>query len=41
MGRITAARCTALTTLGIQPPSIDVWDFADTQGRLTEIPPTS
>lgn len=28
--------CTALTRLGITPPEIDVWDFADTQGRLAE-----
>ena len=33
--------CTALTTLGIEPPAIDVWDYADTQGRLAEITPTS
>jgi uncharacterized damage-inducible protein DinB len=31
--------CTALTTLGIEPPPIDVWDFAWTQGRLSEVPP--
>lgn len=33
--------CTALTTLGLEPPSIDVWDFADQGGRLSEVPPTS
>lgn len=33
--------CTALTSLGIEPPAIDVWDFADTQGRLDETPPTA
>jgi uncharacterized damage-inducible protein DinB len=33
--------CTALTTLGIEPPSIDVWDFAEQDGRLTEVPPSS
>jgi len=33
--------CTILTTLGVEPPSIDVWDFADQDGRLTEIPPTT
>jgi uncharacterized damage-inducible protein DinB len=33
--------CTILTTLDIEPPLIDVWDFADQDGRLTEIPPTS
>ncbi len=32
--------CTALTTLGITPPSIDVWDFAKQDGRLIEIPPS-
>jgi len=33
--------CTVLTTLGIEPPAIDVWDYADQDGRLTEIPPTA
>jgi uncharacterized damage-inducible protein DinB len=33
--------CTALTTLGIEPPAIDVWDFGGQAGRVTEIPPTS
>ena len=33
--------CTALTTLGVQPPEIDAWDYAWQDGRLTEIPPTS
>lgn len=33
--------CTALTTLGIEPPAIDVWDFAASQGRLREIAPTA
>jgi uncharacterized damage-inducible protein DinB len=32
--------CTALTTLGIEPPSIDVWDFADQDGRLSEVEPS-
>lgn len=31
--------CTALTNLGIEPPAIDVWDFAWAEGRLSEIPP--
>lgn len=31
--------CTALTNLGVAPPAIDVWDFAWTEGRLSEIPP--
>ena len=26
--------CTALTSLGIDPPEIDVWAYADSQGRL-------
>jgi uncharacterized damage-inducible protein DinB len=33
--------CTALTTLGIEPPAIDVWDFGFQDGRVVEIPPTS
>jgi uncharacterized damage-inducible protein DinB len=33
--------CTALTTLGLEPPAIDAWDFADQAGRLVQIPPTS
>ena len=33
--------CTALTALGVEPPAIDVWDFADQDGRLSEIPPRS
>jgi uncharacterized damage-inducible protein DinB len=33
--------CTALTTLGIEPPAIDVWDFGVEEGRVVEIPPTS
>lgn len=33
--------CTALTSLGIVPPEIDAWDFAQTQGRLAESPPTA
>jgi uncharacterized damage-inducible protein DinB len=28
--------CTALTTLGIEPPLIDVWDYAEVDGRLSE-----
>jgi len=27
--------CTALTSLGVTPPEIDVWDFADQDGRLS------
>jgi len=33
--------CTALTSLGIEPPSIDAWDFAQLDGRLSETPATS
>jgi uncharacterized damage-inducible protein DinB len=33
--------CTALSTLGVEPPAIDVWDFCEQDGRLVEIPPTS
>jgi uncharacterized damage-inducible protein DinB len=33
--------CTALTILGVEPPAIDAWDFADQDGRLAEVPPTS
>ncbi len=29
--------CTALTTLGLEPPAIDVWDFAKQAGRLSEV----
>jgi uncharacterized damage-inducible protein DinB len=32
--------CTALTALGVQPPSIDVWDFGLASGRSVEtLPP--
>ena len=30
--------CTALTTLGVEPPAIDAWDFADSEDRLAEVP---
>src|SRR3954453_11547053 len=30
--------CTALTTLGIEPPAIDVWDFGEKDGRISEVP---
>jgi len=33
--------CTVLTTLGVEPPAIDVWDFGEQTGRLVESPPTS
>ena len=31
--------CTTLTSLGIEPPEIDVWAFAESQGRYQEVPP--
>jgi uncharacterized damage-inducible protein DinB len=33
--------CTALTTIGIEPPEIDVWAFAAQEGRLSEVQRTS
>jgi uncharacterized damage-inducible protein DinB len=33
--------CTALTSLGVEPPEIDAWDFAWEGGRLEETPPTA
>ena len=33
--------CTALTALGIEPPAIDVWDYADQDGRLSVTPSAS
>jgi uncharacterized damage-inducible protein DinB len=33
--------CTVLTTLGMEPPEIDVWAFGWGEGRVTETPPTS
>ncbi len=33
--------CTALTSLGIEPPAIDVWDFGQQAGRVTEVEPTT
>jgi uncharacterized damage-inducible protein DinB len=33
--------CTALTTFGVEPPGIDVWDFGVQDGRVGEVPPTS
>ena len=33
--------CTALTSLGIEPPEIDVWAYAWTEDRLFETPPTA
>ncbi|MEA2520240.1 MAG: hypothetical protein QOF49_2320 [Chloroflexota bacterium] len=28
--------CTALSSLGVTPPEIDVWEFADQDGKLSE-----
>jgi uncharacterized damage-inducible protein DinB len=33
--------CTALTTLRVEPPAIDVWDYADQDGRLSVTAATS
>ena len=33
--------CSALTTLGVEPPAIDLWDFGTLHGRVVELPPTS
>ena len=33
--------CTALTTLGIEPPPIDLWDYGAEIGIVTDTPPTS
>ena len=33
--------CTALTTLGIVPPELDVWDYAREHDRVTEVRPSS
>jgi uncharacterized damage-inducible protein DinB len=32
--------CTILTTLGLEPPLIDVWDYGEQAGRVVETPPT-
>jgi uncharacterized damage-inducible protein DinB len=33
--------CTILTTLGIEPPDIDVWEFGIQEGRIIETPAPS
>jgi uncharacterized damage-inducible protein DinB len=33
--------CTALTSLGIEPPLIDVWDYGEHANLTVEIPPTA
>ena len=30
--------CTALTAIEVEPPAIDAWDFAESEGRLAEVP---
>lgn len=30
--------CTALTSLGVTPPDIDLWDFAEATGRSRSVP---
>jgi len=31
--------CTALTSLGVEPPSVSVWAFGEQVGRVVELPP--
>lgn len=31
--------CTALTSFGITPPPIDLWDFGEATGRTHDVPP--
>jgi uncharacterized damage-inducible protein DinB len=33
--------CTALTSIGVEPPLIDVWDYAEKDGRIALTPPGS
>jgi len=33
--------CTILTTLGVEPPDIDVWEFGVQDGRVFEVPAPS
>jgi uncharacterized damage-inducible protein DinB len=33
--------CTALTSLGMEPPSIDVWDYGNAEGGIFERPPST
>jgi uncharacterized damage-inducible protein DinB len=33
--------CTALTTIGVEPPSLDVWDYGLASGRSVEVMPAS
>jgi hypothetical protein len=36
MARTTGASSTVLTSLGVEPPSIDVWAFGIDDGSITE-----
>ncbi|HEX6140707.1 MAG TPA: DinB family protein [Candidatus Limnocylindria bacterium] len=31
--------CTIMTSLGVEPPAIDVWDYGEQAGRTREVPP--
>lgn len=33
--------CAALTSLGVEPPSIDAWDSGLQDGHVIEVPPSS
>ena len=33
--------CTALTSLGVEPPGIDAWDYGLQVGRVVEVQPTT
>ena len=33
--------CTILTTLGVEPPFLDVWDYGDQAGQVVEVPLTT
>lgn len=33
--------CTALTALGIEPPEIDLWGYAQEHGRIKEVAPSA
>jgi uncharacterized damage-inducible protein DinB len=33
--------CTALSTIGKQPPEFDVWEYAEKDGRISRTPPES
>jgi uncharacterized damage-inducible protein DinB len=33
--------CTALTTLGIEPPEVDAWAWGQQTGRVVEVPATA